>query len=75
MTKMGAIAHFFSEDVGRIILSGDMFNINSPILNPFTSQVFKKFNVTGSFGGHVIGPMYTCLIVIVDDRRSVERGK
>ena len=29
---MGASAHFFSEDVGRINLPGDMLNINSSLL-------------------------------------------
>ena len=43
MTKVSAIAHFFSEDVGRIDLSGNMFNVNSLILNPLTNRVLTKF--------------------------------
>jgi hypothetical protein len=34
-----------------------------------------KFNVVGSFQGHIIGPLDTCVIVVVEVGEGVNVGK
>ncbi len=72
---MSAIAHFLSEDVGRIDFPGHMLNLESFFLDPLADRVLTEFNVLRHFGGHFIGPPDPCIIVVVEDCGSIERGK
>ncbi len=64
--KMGPIAHFFCEDVRWIDFTSNMLNRYCLVLNPFVNQIFAKLNMSGCFQSHVVGPLDTGVIVIVD---------
>ncbi len=36
------------------------------IRDPFTGCVFLIFNVSVAFGGHVVAPLDTCVIIVVE---------
>ncbi len=44
-----------------------MLDCNSTIGNPFANCVLAIFNVENSFGGHIVTPIDTCSIVIVEN--------
>jgi len=46
------------------MLDGERF-----VLNPFTNRILMKFDVTGSFGGHIMRPLDASVIVIVEKSR------
>ncbi len=71
VTEMDTVLHFFSEDVGRIHLAGNMLNRNGLVLNSFMDQIFTQFNVPSCLRGHVVGPINTGFIVIVDKSRLI----
>jgi hypothetical protein len=72
---VSTIAHFLSEYVGRIDFPGHMLDLEIFVLDTLADRVLTEFNVSCRFGGHVIGPMDACLIVVVEDCGSIERGK
>ena len=69
MAVVSTISHFLYKNVCRISFARDMENIWGVILNPFTDRVFLEFNVSGSFGGHVVRPFYTCIVVVIYDSK------
>ena len=72
---MSVIVHFLSVDIGWVDFPGHMLDLESFVLDPLADRVLTEFNVSCRFGGHVIGPPDTCIIVVVEDRGSIERGK
>jgi hypothetical protein len=70
-TEINTVSHFFSEDVGRICLAGDVLSRNGPVLNLFTDRIFTQFDVSSRLRGHVVGPLNTGFIVIVDKSRLI----
>ena len=71
-SEVRAIAHFLSEDVGRIDLARNILNLESLVLHPFTNGVLTKFDVTSSLRGHIVRPFHTCVIVIVQESWRVD---
>ncbi len=65
-TKMGPIVLFFCEDVHWIDFTGNMLDRYCLALNPFANQIFAKLNMMSCFQSHVVGPLDTGVIVIVD---------
>jgi hypothetical protein len=43
--EMNAVPHFFSENVFRICLAGDMLDGYRLVLNPIVNRVLTQFNV------------------------------
>jgi hypothetical protein len=62
---VGAIAHFFHENVNGVDLARDMTNLERFVLDPFADRVFTKFNVLGGFRSHIVCPFDARSIVFV----------
>ena len=73
--EVSAITRFLSKDIGRIDFPGHMLNLESFVLDPHADRVLTEFNVLRRFGGRVIVPLDSCIIVVVEDRGSIKRGK
>jgi hypothetical protein len=56
----------FGEYVSNVGFSANMLDRNSTIGNPFTSCILAIFNVVISFGGHIVTPLDSCIIVVVE---------
>ncbi len=69
--KMSSVLHFIGEDVGRVDLAGNVLHRKSFIRNPFANRIFPKLNVAGALHGHIVGPLNTCLIVILESSSSI----
>ncbi len=67
MMEIFPVLHLFSENVGNVGFAGDVLNSNHAASNPFLSCIFTIFDVAIVFGGHVVTPLDTCIIVIVQD--------
>ena len=48
-----------------------MFDIDEFVLNLFADSVFTDLNVTNAFCAHVVRPLHTRCVVIVNDNGSV----
>jgi hypothetical protein len=64
---MGAVAHFFGEDLGRIDFTGNVPTTIVLSWTPFNNRVLTKINVTCRLRCHVVAPADTGIIVIVDE--------
>ena len=71
-SEVRAITHFLSEDVCRIDFARNMLNLESLVLHSFTIGVHTKFDVTSSLRGHVVQPLHTRVIVVVQESGRVE---
>ena len=63
---MGAICHFFGEDVAGIDFSGNMADFRISALVRFTDFVFAKVYVLGTLVGKGSSPINAGLVVIVN---------
>ena len=59
--------HLFSENVGDVGFSRDVLNGKCAVSNPFSSCIFTILDVAIAFGGHVVTPLDTRVVVIVQD--------
>ncbi len=66
---MCSIAHFFGKYIRRVDFARDMLDGERFVLNPFTNRILTKFDVTGSFGGHIMRPLDASIIVVVEKSR------
>ncbi len=65
---MGAVRHHFSEYAGNSGFLANMLDRNSTtICNLFASCILGMFKVEISFGGHIVTPFDTHIIVIVEN--------
>jgi len=65
---MGPIAHLLREDISGVDPPGDVENFQRGILNPFTDSIFSHFHVANLHSCHVMRPLNTCFIVVVEGR-------
>ncbi len=64
---MGAVTHLFGEVVGRVDFTGNVPDCNCLVLDPFANRIFAKLNMTCHLRSHVVTPLDTGIIVIVED--------
>jgi hypothetical protein len=62
------VVYLFSENGGNAGFSQDMLNGNCAVSNPFLSCIFTILDVAIAFGGHIVTPLDTRVVVIVQDR-------
>ena len=72
VTKMDTVPHFFSKDVGRVCLAGNVLNRNRFVLNPFPNRIFTQLNVASRLRSHGVRPLDASFIVVVDKSRVLE---
>jgi hypothetical protein len=72
VTKTDTVPHFFSKDVGKVCLAGNVLNRNCCVLNPFPNQIFTQLNVASRLRSHVVRPLDASFIVVVDKSRVLE---
>jgi hypothetical protein len=65
-TIISAVPHFLCEDVGYVAFPADMGNGDGAVGNPLTRRIFPVFDVPIAFGGHVVTPFDTCIVVVVE---------
>ncbi len=59
--------HLFSENVSNVGFAGDVLDCNRTFSNPFSSCIFTIFDVAIAFGGHVVMPLDTRVVVVLQD--------
>jgi hypothetical protein len=69
---MNTVPHFCSEDVGRVCHAGNVLNRNCVVLNPFPKRIFTQLNVASRLRSHVVRPLDTSFIVVVDKSRVLK---
>jgi hypothetical protein len=62
--EVGAIFHFFGENVGRVASSLNMFDGKCFIRNPFADRIFTLLHMTSVFACSTVGPVDTRLVII-----------
>jgi hypothetical protein len=72
VAEMNAVSHFFSENVCRICLAGNMLDGYCLVLNPFANRVLVQFNVPSHLRSHVVGPLDAGFIAIVSKGRLID---
>jgi hypothetical protein len=65
--KVFSIAHFLSENFSNVGFIADMFDGNCAISNPLASGILTILNVANAFGGHIVTPFDTGVIVVIQD--------
>ncbi len=68
---MGAVTHFLGENICRIDFTGNVLDCNGFVLDPFASRIFKKLNMSCRLRCHVVRPLDTGVIVIVEESRFI----
>ncbi len=74
MAESSAVPHFLREDVGYVAFPADMGNRDGAIGNPFTCRILLVLNVTIAFGGHVVTPFDTCIIIVIEGSGALTVG-
>jgi hypothetical protein len=72
--EISAVSHFLGEDVGYVAFPADMGNGDGAVGNPLTCRIFPVFDVAIAFGGHVVTPFDTCIVVVVEGSGRVTVG-
>jgi hypothetical protein len=67
VATVGSVSHFLSENVGNGGFAADMPNGDSAISNPLASGILTILNVAIAFGGHIVTPFDTGIVVAVQD--------
>ena len=70
-TEQGLVLDLLGENVGNVVDPGDVLDVEKTILDPLPDRVFPHLHVIRGFGSHVVTPLHTGLVVVVDRRRSV----
>ena len=68
---MSDIFIFFGEDVGVVEAACDVFDFDEIVLNLFSNCVFMNSDLSYAFCTHVVRPLDTRCIVIMNDNGSV----
>jgi hypothetical protein len=59
--------HFLSENIGNVGFAADMLDGDCAISNPLLSGILTILNVAIAFGGHIVTPFDTGIVVVVQD--------
>ncbi len=69
---MGAITHFLGENIHIIDFTGNVLDCNGPVLDPITNRIFAKIDMSRRLRCHVVRPLGTGVIVIVEESRFID---
>jgi hypothetical protein len=69
---MGAVTHFLDENICRIDFTGNMLDCNGFVLDPFANRIFAKLDMSCHLRCHVLRPVDTGIIVIVEESRIID---
>jgi hypothetical protein len=64
--EVGAVTHFFGEDIGWIAFTTDVSDGDTAILDPFTGSILAVFDVMVPLCGQIMAPFHACIIVAVE---------
>ena len=56
--EVAAVFHFLGKNIVTIVFAGNMKNLESFAMYPFTNSIFVEFNVADTFCGEIICPVY-----------------
>ncbi len=68
---MGAVTHFLGKNIRRIDFTGNMLDCNGLVLDPFANRIFAKLEMSCRLRCHVVRPLDTGVIVIVEESRFI----
>jgi hypothetical protein len=66
--EVSSIFHFFGEHVGWVNFSNGVSHIDNFFLDPFMDWIFLELNVVSCFRSHIVWPLYTSVIIVIQDR-------
>ena len=69
--EVGAVLHFLGENIRDVELSADVSDGDCAIGNPFSCGNLVILDVTVAFCCHVVAPLDTGIVVIVERRRRL----
>ena len=69
-TGVGAVFHFFGEDVAGIAFTSNVAGLGKVILNPFSDSIALEAHVIYVLHGDADGPIRASFIVVVKGGRS-----
>ena len=69
---MGAVTYFLGENTRRIDFTGNVHDCIGFVLGPFANRIFAKLNMSHRLRCHVVRPLDTGVIVIVEESRLID---
>ncbi len=69
---MGAVTHFLGENIHRFDFTGNVLDCKGFVLNPFANRIFAKLDMSCRLRCHVVRPLDTGVIVIVEESRFID---
>ena len=69
--EVGAVLHFFGENIRDVALSADVSDGDCAVGDPFPCGVLAILNVVVAFCCHVVAPLDAGIVVIVERSRRL----
>jgi hypothetical protein len=62
--KMVSIFHLFCKEICKIHFTTNMLNLDKVVFHIFSNQIFVHLTMSETFGGAMLGPIDTGIVII-----------